>query len=156
MVDLYELGLLVKDIDNFNMGDFDGRLRLQKTIQLLQSFGIDLGYRYNWYLRGPYCPELAKDGFKLDGVIRNIPDMTPGFRRAEDNAHYADFKDFIKDKKDDPDLLEIAASMCFLRNQLCLETKDVLRLTEGKLERFTMDTCELIWGELQRHGVVKN
>ena len=73
MVDVYDLGLFVKDINNFNMDDFDGRLRLQKTIQLLQSFGIDLGYNYHWYLRGPYCTDLTKDGFELKNIIDRYP-----------------------------------------------------------------------------------
>ena len=156
MIDIYELGLLIKDIDNFDMNDFDGRLRFQKTIQLLQSFGIDLGYHYNWYLRGPYCPDLTKDGFRLNSVIQNIPDIHLGFRYAEDHKHYTDFKEFIKDKKNDPDLLEIASSICFLRNEVGANKKDTLRLTEGKMERFTMDVCERTWDELERYGVVKD
>ena len=156
MIDIYELGLLIKDIDNFDMDDFDGRLRFQKTIQLLQSFGIDLGYHYNWYLRGPYCPDLTKDGFRLNSVIQNIPDIHLEFRYAEDHKHYTDFKEFIKDKKDDPDLLEIASSICFLRNEVGANKKDTLRLTEGKMERFTMDVCERTWDELERYGVVKD
>lgn len=38
---------------------FDDRIICQKKIYLLQSLGTDLGYSYNWYLRGPYSPALA-------------------------------------------------------------------------------------------------
>ncbi|MDU1911928.1 hypothetical protein [Fusobacterium sp.] len=40
---------------------FEDRLISQKKIYLLESLGIDLGYKYNWYTRGPYSPSLAID-----------------------------------------------------------------------------------------------
>lgn len=44
---------------------FDDRLILQKALYLAQAAGVDLGYYYRWYLRGPYCPAVAEDGFSL-------------------------------------------------------------------------------------------
>ena len=38
---------------------FEDRLSAQKKIYLLQRLGIDLGYSYNWYVHGPYSPELT-------------------------------------------------------------------------------------------------
>lgn len=38
---------------------FEDRLISQKKIYLLQSLGTDLGYEYNWYVRGPYSPSLT-------------------------------------------------------------------------------------------------
>jgi uncharacterized protein YwgA len=38
---------------------FDSRIISQKKIFLLQEMGIDIGYSYNWYIRGPYSPDLA-------------------------------------------------------------------------------------------------
>lgn len=38
---------------------FDERLVCQKKIYLLQSLGTNLGYMYNWYVRGPYSPALT-------------------------------------------------------------------------------------------------
>ncbi len=34
-------------------------LFVKKKIYLLQSLGTDLGYTYNWYVRGPYSPSLT-------------------------------------------------------------------------------------------------
>lgn len=48
---------------------FDDRLILQKAIYLAQAAGINLGYYYRWYLRGPYCPSVAEDGFALSAEI---------------------------------------------------------------------------------------
>ena len=52
------------------IGDFTKRKILQKKIYLLQLTGLDLGYRYNWYLKGPYCPALADATFTLREEIK--------------------------------------------------------------------------------------
>ncbi len=31
--------------------EFDDRLKIQKTIYLLQEYGVDLGYTYSWYTK---------------------------------------------------------------------------------------------------------
>lgn len=155
-MDIYDLAALMKEIGNFDMGTFEGRLSFQKTVQILQSFGIDLGYNYNWYLRGPYCPDLAKDGFELNNVIDQIPKLAIAFADDLIQSHYDDFKKFMADKKDDPDKLEIASSLCFLRNEGCMDKHKALQLTEGKRNHFTMDMCENVWGELESYGVVKS
>src|SRR5690606_22320455 len=33
-----------------------------------QISGIDLGYRYGWYYKGPYCSSLADDYYSLDRI----------------------------------------------------------------------------------------
>lgn len=45
------------------LDSFADRLILQKTIYLAQAAGLDLGYFYGWYLRGPYCSDVADDFF---------------------------------------------------------------------------------------------
>lgn len=41
------------------------RMRVQKAIYLAQVAGLDLGYRYGWYIHGPYSPRLTRDYFAL-------------------------------------------------------------------------------------------
>jgi uncharacterized protein YwgA len=45
------------------------RKRLQKAVYIGQLSDIDLGYRYGWYLMGPYCPALARDYYDLDEAL---------------------------------------------------------------------------------------
>ncbi|MCT7306225.1 MULTISPECIES: hypothetical protein [Ralstonia] len=47
----------------------DDRMSLQKVIYLGQIFGADLGYRYSWYVRGPYSPSLTQDYYALSGAL---------------------------------------------------------------------------------------
>lgn len=39
--------------------NFENRLISQKKIYILQVLGINLGFSYNWYVRGPYSPALT-------------------------------------------------------------------------------------------------
>ena len=61
--------LNILDLQRPNMEDFDERLRLQKIVYLLWAYGISLGYGFNWYVRGPYSPKLASDGYTIDDEL---------------------------------------------------------------------------------------
>jgi uncharacterized protein YwgA len=50
-----------------SVATFEDRLILQKTVYLLQSAGVHLGYRFRWYLRGPYSPDMTAGAF---GIVR--------------------------------------------------------------------------------------
>ena len=43
----------------------DDRKRVQKAVYLGQLSGVDLGYRFGWYVHGPYSPELTRDYYSL-------------------------------------------------------------------------------------------
>lgn len=49
----------------------DDRKKVQKAIYLGQLTGVDLGYRFGWYLMGPYCPSLTKDYFELSDAMES-------------------------------------------------------------------------------------
>ncbi len=47
----------------------DDRMRIQKAIYLSQVLGINTGYHYSWYLKGPYSTDLTQDYYKLGAAI---------------------------------------------------------------------------------------
>ncbi len=47
----------------------DDRKRVQKAIYLGQLAGVQLGYRFGWYKKGPYSPDLTKDYYALAEAI---------------------------------------------------------------------------------------
>ncbi len=55
-----------------DLSDFDRRLMLQKAIYLAQASGVDLGYTFQWYLRGPYSPGLTRDAFALKAELGQV------------------------------------------------------------------------------------
>jgi uncharacterized protein YwgA len=51
-----------------DMSTFDERLALQKAIYLAQQTGVNLGYQFSWYLRGPYSTDLTSDTYASIGT----------------------------------------------------------------------------------------
>lgn len=152
-MDRYELAAILKDVGNFSMDDFAGRLTLQKTVCLLQAFGVDLGYRFGWYLHGPYCKALFRDGQEARRVIDDLPEVDVSFEGEETQGRYEQFKEFMQDKKHSPALLEIGASICHLA-ATGIDKDDILRVTEDKKPEFSRGQCVSMWNELERYGVV--
>ena len=52
------LKLVVKELgEQGDIQTLEDRKIFQKAVYLGQLSGLDLGYRYSWYLRGPYPPK---------------------------------------------------------------------------------------------------
>jgi len=45
------------------------RKRFQKAVFLGQMAGAEMGYRYGWYLMGPYSPALTRDYYELSEAL---------------------------------------------------------------------------------------
>lgn len=64
----------------------DDRKRVQKSVYIAQLSGLDLGYRFGWYLMGPYSPELTKDYYNLAEAVASDDhsykdvDLLPGIK----------------------------------------------------------------------------
>lgn len=58
------LGIALKYLDNFCLHNFTDRILVQKKIYCAQMLGVDFGFSYNWYLRGPYSPGLTSLAFE--------------------------------------------------------------------------------------------
>lgn len=48
------------------------RIALQKVVCLTQEAGLQLGYSFSWYVRGPYSPALASDYYQLAGIRASV------------------------------------------------------------------------------------
>ena len=154
-MELYSLGIILKEINNFSMDKFENRLILQKTIYLLQSFGVNLGYSFQWYIHGTYCPDLTKQGFELEGVMGDIPLIKVKFQDSGTQSRYVAFLEFIKDKKNNFDILEIASSICYFYKRR-FDKEKILQLVENKKARFTAKDCKYAWEELEKYSVIKS
>jgi len=62
----------VDEEPSFSLETFDERLIFQKKIYLLQSYGLDLGFKFGSYIRGPYSSSLTRNGFDLLEKIDTI------------------------------------------------------------------------------------
>jgi uncharacterized protein YwgA len=151
------LGGLLRRIGNFDQqsfaSSFDQRLILQKTVYLLQAFGLFLGYGFSWYIRGPYSPLLAHHGYNLAKAKKKVPLVR--FTTKKSEKKFDEFLDFLSSKKDDADWLEILASIHLLRRLYPNYSKvKILKLVESKQPYFSKEICEKAWNDLKKYGLV--
>jgi len=71
---MYEHGLRLMSVlsksDGGRMDTFQQRMFNQKAVFILSRIGIpDLDYPFNWYVRGPYSPELTFDLYESQGIL---------------------------------------------------------------------------------------
>ena len=106
------IGGLLRRIGNYNVFKYENRIAVQKLTYILQyGFGDNLGYHFNWYVHGPYSPQLAKDFYKLEDT-NNVSAI--GYKSRETENRFEKFVQLIGEDKYDINLLEIVASMIYV------------------------------------------
>ena len=138
---------------------FDDRLICQKKIYLLQSLGTDLGYSYNWYVRGPYSPALTTyvynnldvlstcsfDEIKLnDQAQRNIMTVNKLSEEKPDDLSISLWYELLAS------ILYISKNSKSWRNDGSDESlsRELIKMKP----RFTMQHCECALESLRRAG----
>ena len=151
-----DLGMILRQAPEFefDMDTFDGRLRLQKFIYLLQAHGIYLGYDFSWYLRGPYCTGLTTCGFALKDIYHDIPkNVKAGFADPNDQLNFEKFLEFVDGKEMDTNYLEIAASIHILK-KTGMDESGIINRVLAKSKSFTREACERAWDDLIKHELL--
>lgn len=137
---------------NFEI-DFNERLILQKTIYLMQSFNLFIGYHFNWYLRGPYSPVLTKDAFELIHEYEELP--TVHFVDAMAEERFINFMSFIKDHITDEYWLEAIASIHYLYHRRVAKNKDdIFRTIRNKMSKLKRSDFNKFWDDLHETGLI--
>lgn len=62
----------------FDVRAWDNRLQIQKAVYLAQVAGVNLGYRFGWYVRGPYSSALADDYYAAAANLPALKDFRAG------------------------------------------------------------------------------
>ena len=147
------LGGLLRRLDSFDMSTFKGRLILQKTVYLMQSMGIFLGYRFNWYVYGPYSPELARHGFELGQRYQEVEPYE--FHGESHRKSFARLIDFLGSKRKNPIWLEAVASIHFQRKLNPAKPKEQILLDiKNKQPYFNLEICRDAWDALESAGLL--
>ena len=99
-----------------NINTVEDRKEKQKAIYLAKVFGIDLGYSYGWYVRGPYSPSLTNDYYELqsptevlEGILRE--DIAARTQQINETVINSPLK---PNDLPQPDWLELLASWHYL------------------------------------------
>lgn len=147
------LGAVLKRLGNFDLSTFEGRLVLQKTVYLLQSFGLYFGYKFSWYVHGPYSPELTSEAFKLQPFYKKVPQIK--FAKTRTENRFQEFLDFIGDRKTDADWLEQLACTHFLKAIRPTAGKQrIIRKVLNHEPHFTREQCKRAWNYLAEHDLL--
>jgi len=117
-----------------SINEIDERKSIQKAVYLGQRLaGIDLGYRFGWYLRGPYSPSLTQDYYAL------ADSLSAGDKEWEQKSLKPEIANKLKKNArvlnkpsnvilSDADWLELIASVDFLRNVRKCDDEEVRRI----------------------------
>jgi uncharacterized protein YwgA len=102
------------------------RLKLQKTIYLLQANGLQLGYGFSWYKYGPYSQDLVSDAYAaLRAEKYKYERETSSWRFSESSLkRFEKFKRTCSDILDDAEQLELVASVDFVKQTWYPEAGD--------------------------------
>jgi uncharacterized protein YwgA len=139
---------------------FGERMALQKVIYLCQVAGIHLGYRYNWYLRGPYSPDLTRDAFDLNAKQQLESDEIVGWNLDEQSIlRLKRLRPLWASKTADdrPGWLELLASVLFLKRSYDGRSKDAAglkQILERNEKYFSEDEIRRAIEELDRNGLL--
>jgi len=119
----------------------------------MQSFNLNIGYNFSWYIRGPYCSELAKDGYALREAFHVINQGR--FKEPQAEQRFESFLTFINHHKEDADWLEIIASVHFLKRVFPQLTREnIIQRVKNKQHYFTTEQCQKAWQYLQSWGMI--
>ena len=140
---------------------FDDRLICQKKIYLLQALGTDLGYTYNWYVRGPYSPSLTNYVYNNLDVLENN-DFSNYRLSSKAQANVDKVNRLIDDIRQDfyeASWYEILASLLYINNnrESWGITNDKGELYETLIKakpQYTKEQCEYAFNVLERNGFV--
>jgi len=137
---------------------FDQRLIIQKAVCLMQDIGVHLGYRFRWYLRGPYSTDLASDAFFLAGNGQEISgELSRWSLDKESKAKITALKDLFSGTSVAvlAKTVELLASIVFLirtRQANTSDPREIARILKLNGKSFTAVDVEKACGQLRQHG----
>lgn len=155
-------------ISEIKLERFSERFNIQKRIFLIQVMGCDLGYRYGWYIRGPYCRELTADAFALKDELNAGDREYEGFglsqatrERIENAKRLWSGPTGLAVSQDD--WLELLASVHYLRHIVYWpkgDPRDFKAVFKALIEakpRFTGDkvAAQRAWDRLDESGLIE-
>ncbi len=134
---------------SYDPKDFRRRLRIQKSIYLLKSFGYRPahGYRFNLYLSGPYSPLLARDYYALPS--QEVPEVMPA--KIPDRYLRPVTEAVTKGNK----FLESAATLLFIANYNEGKTKAELFRHYSGIKPTLKGRLEEAWEFLKKYRLLR-
>jgi len=154
MLALKQLGMDLK-IESFN-----DRLVLQKSVMLIQKAGVNLGYSYNWHLRGPYSPSLTSDAFAISPRKDEFQQELPRWNLDQPSAEkLGKLKPLfeIPEGEDTVPYLELRASILYVLDHENIEAGNAAAIHASLVRRgkpFTLEQVEAATDQLRKFELI--
>ncbi|MEK6924277.1 MAG: hypothetical protein AABW54_03510 [Candidatus Micrarchaeota archaeon] len=103
------------------LASFEDRLVIQKVVFLLKKLGVDAGFGYGLYVRGPYSPDLTKSLYTHQTELEGLQASCRLSKRE------ADVVNKLRELAGKPKLLEIASTYLYLTCDLHAGEDDATR-----------------------------
>lgn len=141
---------------------FEERLICQKKIYLLQSLGTDLGYSYNWYVRGPYAPALTNYVYNnIDVLSSNDFSSYKLSKAAEENVNKVN--ELVEGKPSDMTVAswyELLASLLYIDNnkeswKIDNQEKSLFKKLMKFKPQYNEEQCKNALGIMKRNAFMK-
>ena len=102
---------VLRSYGEISLDYFSERKRLQKLGYLAQKLGVNEGYRYSWYIHGPYSSALASALFSGDEI--GIFEKDVELNENEKNTAKL-LRSLLENEVNDSNFLELYASIWYL------------------------------------------
>jgi uncharacterized protein YwgA len=152
------LGTILKRMGSFDPAeyqtDFDARLRLQKAIYLFQhGYRVNLGYPFNYHLRGPYSSAVALDAYRLSPYdFDRLPTLR--FKDPDTESKFEKFLALITPHRDDAKWLETSATLLWQWRHGKTDLGAVTEAMALKGQPVDDDYCQKVLDELKAGGLL--
>lgn len=154
-------------VDGSKLDTFSQRFNIQKRVYLIQISGYELGYRFGWYLRGPYSRDLTADAFTLRDELLDGEKDFEGYTLAKEGTERIDRARGLWNLPPNADVdndqwLELLASLHYLRHiaywpHASSKNFDAVfaKLVDSKPQfRDSETSARKAWGRLQEFGLI--
>lgn len=94
---------------NIDINRFASRKQIQKIVYLIQEFGIDLNFKFSWYLHGPYCKELTAALYNEELDKSKVTSLS-----MSEKERLKEMKKFLNSDIKSSQKLELIASLHYL------------------------------------------
>lgn len=154
------LGLTLDYLGNFSLNSFNDRIIVQKKIYCAQMLGIDFGFSYNWYLRGPYSPELTSLAFE---TVNSGLSSLDGYELSDDVIEKLNIvKDIAEARENwglsEVDWLELVCSVHYLIHEASwIKDKSKENIAKNLFEykpKYDTNDFNAAWSTLDDQGLI--
>lgn len=152
---------------------FSTRVTIQKILYFLTHGAsnpqLNLSYKWNFYLPGPYSPEISQMIYHMNEVLEEIPNRNVELGKRECKAieHFKKFKEDLDNNQlierylpelDESELYEIIATLTYLAGQMQAQKStnlDKFKKFKPELDRkISHNTYDLLYSLLSKYGYI--